>query len=264
MSEFPEGLPCWADVTLPDLEAGKSFYGALFGWTFEEGPEEYGHYTVAYSDGHPVAGLAPQLPGQEVPPAWVLYYASPDLSATAARIREHGGQLLAQPMKVGDMGSVLLGWDPGGVLFGAWQPGRHRGFDRRNQPGGFCWSEVATRDPAAADAFFPAVFPFRARKMGDGDDMDYRVWNIGDQMVGGRYALGPDAPSGAPSRIDIYYAVPDCDAAVETVDRLGGTVHTGPVDSPFGRMAAISDPQGAGLSVIDLSTTKGEPPPVEP
>ncbi|MFE4643233.1 VOC family protein, partial [Streptomyces sp. NPDC056730] len=27
MDAFAEGTPCWVDVSLPDLEAGKRFYG---------------------------------------------------------------------------------------------------------------------------------------------------------------------------------------------------------------------------------------------
>lgn len=259
---YPEGVPCWADATLPDLAAGKAFYGELFGWTFDEGAAELGHYTQAFADGVPVAGLSPQLPGQEVPPAWVLYFSSPDVSATASRIRERGGQLLAEPMEVGDLGAMLLGWDPGGVLFGAWQPCRHRGFGLVDAPGAFVWDEVVTRDPAAADTFFPGVFPFTARRMENdpGEESDYLVWQVGDQLVGGRYVPPKEAPVSAVPRIEVYYAVPDCDAAVATVERLGGTVHTGPTDSPFGRMAALTDPQGAALSVIDVSTTQGEPP----
>ena len=34
MAAFAEGEPCWVDVSLPDVEAGKRFYGELFGWTF--------------------------------------------------------------------------------------------------------------------------------------------------------------------------------------------------------------------------------------
>jgi hypothetical protein len=32
------------------------------------------------------------------------------------------------------------------------------------------------------------------------------------------------------------------------------------MDSPFGRFAALSDPQGAPFSVIDMKTTQGEMP----
>jgi hypothetical protein len=32
------------------------------------------------------------------------------------------------------------------------------------------------------------------------------------------------------------------------------------MDSPFGRFAALSDPQGANFSLIDITTTQGEMP----
>jgi predicted enzyme related to lactoylglutathione lyase len=35
------------------------------------------------------------------------------------------------------------------------------------------------------------------------------------------------------------------------------------MSSPFGRFAALSDPQGANFSVIDITTTVGEMPRVE-
>ena len=35
------------------------FYGALFGSTFDVGPEEYGHYTTCLLDGRKAAALTP-------------------------------------------------------------------------------------------------------------------------------------------------------------------------------------------------------------
>lgn len=67
MAAKPEGAPCWADAMFPDLEAAKSFYGDLLGWTFGESSEEYGNYTQAYSGGKNVAALSPQMPGWEGP-----------------------------------------------------------------------------------------------------------------------------------------------------------------------------------------------------
>jgi predicted enzyme related to lactoylglutathione lyase len=71
MSVFGEGAPCWVDVALPDLEAGRSFYGELFGWTFEDQGEEFGHYTLAFRDGKAAAGLMP-APDPAVPIAWTV------------------------------------------------------------------------------------------------------------------------------------------------------------------------------------------------
>jgi predicted enzyme related to lactoylglutathione lyase len=113
------------------------------------------------------------------------------------------------------------------------------------------------------DAFFPAVFPITAKRMGDPKDMDYKVWEAGGQMVAGRFKLeAAEAPAKAPARIDVYFAVENCDDAIARVNKLGGRVTSGPTDSPFGRFATVVDTQGASVCVIDLSTTVGEPPPM--
>lgn len=69
-----------------------------------------------------------------------------------------------------------------------------------------------------------------------------------------------DFPPEVPSYVNVYFAVPDCDDAVAKATKLGGILRFGPMSSPFGRFAALSDPQGASFSVIDLSTTEGEMP----
>ncbi|MFC7309606.1 VOC family protein [Streptomyces monticola] len=260
MTAYPEGAPCWADAMFPDVGAAKDFYGELLGWTFTEGAPEFGGYTQAYSDGKAVAAVVPRPPdmaGQ--PPAWNLYLASPDAAATAERIRSAGGTLVMEPMEVGPFGTMAAAQDPGGVYFSVWQPGGHAGFEKTGEPGAFCWAEVTTRDADKADAFFPAVFPYEVKKMAD-DAIDFHVWELGGEPLLGRLKMGPDFPAEVPPHVNVYFAVEDCDAAVATVQRLGGSLLFGPMTSPFGRFATVTDPQGAALSVIDLSTTEGEMP----
>jgi predicted enzyme related to lactoylglutathione lyase len=48
----------------------------------------------------------------------------------------------------------------------------------------------------------------------------------------------------------VYFAVGDTDAAVATVTGAGGAVTREPWDSPYGRMAVVSDDQGAGFSLM--------------
>jgi predicted enzyme related to lactoylglutathione lyase len=57
--------------------------------------------------------------------------------------------------------------------------------------------------------------------------------------------------------------VDDCDAAVARAGELGGVLRFGPMSSPVGRFAALSDPQGANFSVIDITTTEGEMPKIK-
>lgn len=259
MAVQPEGTPCWADAMFSDVEGAKSFYGDVLGWTFGESASEYGNYTQAYKDGKAVAAVVPPMPGAEGQSAWCLYFASPDAAATAQKIRDNGGTILMDPMQVGDFGTMALASEPSGAVFGVWQAGVHEGFEATSVPGAYAWAEVFTREPAKTDGFLPAVFPFTAKQI-DHSDFDFRIFNVGEDTVLGRMKMTDDFPPEVPSYVNVYFAVEDCDAAVAKATGRGAVLRFGPMSSPFGRFAALSDPQGASFSVIDLDTTEGEMP----
>ncbi|MEE4541274.1 VOC family protein [Streptomyces sp. V4-01] len=263
MTEFPEGTPCWADAMFSDLEGAKSFYGEVLGWTFGESASEYGDYTQAYSDGKAVAAIVPPMPGAEGQSAWCLYFASPDAAATTEKVKAAGGQVLMEPMQVGAFGTMALAREPSGAAFGVWQPGGHKGFEKRGEPGAYAWAEVFTRDPGTADAFLSEVFPYQAQKMAD-EHVDFMVFSLGgkDNPVLGRMRMGEEFPPEVPSYINVYFATDDCDAAVKRAVDHGAILRFGPMTSPFGRFAALTDPQGAHFTVIDMSTTEGGMPPM--
>ncbi|MFE7414002.1 VOC family protein [Streptomyces laurentii] len=264
MASPPEGTPIWADAMYRDVEGAKTFYGDVLGWTFGESSSEYGNYTQAYKNGKAVAAVVPPMPGQQGEPksAWCLYFASPDAAATAAKIKSAGGRVLMEPMQVGDFGTMCLATDPAGVAFGVWQAGSHEGFELRGEPGGYAWAEVFTREPAKSDAFFTAVFGYGSKKVKDGQ-MDFRVFETASGPVLGRMVMGSEFPPEVPSYVQIFFAVDNCDKAVEAAQRAGGRAVFGPQDSPFGRFAAILDPEGAAFAVLDMKTTVGEMPAME-
>lgn len=262
MAVLSEGTPCWADAMFADVEGAKAFYGDVLGWTFDERSAEYGNYTQAYSNGKAVAAVVPPMPGQEAQSSWCLYLASPDAAATARKITDNGGEVLMEPMKVGEFGTMVLAREPSGAIFGVWQAGQHKGFEAVETPGAFCWAEVFTREPAKVDAFFPAVFPYRERALKD-ESADFRVFQLGDEAVLGRMRMTDDFPPEISPYINVYFAVDDCDAAVDRATKRSGAVHFGPMDSPFGRFAALTDQQGAAFSLIDVTRTTGEMPKLE-
>jgi hypothetical protein len=262
MSAFTEGAPCWADVSLPDLAAGQRFYGELFGWTFEDQGEAFGHYTMAFRDGKTTAALMGKM-DPAMPTAWGVYIASDDVAKTAAKISEAGGHVVFGPDAVADVGVMMGAVDPGGSFFGVWQAGSHLGFGLVAEPGAYCWTENHTKDAAAVDPFYEAVFGYDARQIGDGTDFDYKVWTLPgqpDNQVGGRMQRGGDLPPEAPAAFQTYFVVDDCDAAAATVRRLGGSVQHEPHDSPFGRMALVADDQGASFAIIDVERKTGPMP----
>ncbi|WP_369216750.1 VOC family protein [Streptomyces flavofungini] len=262
-----EGVPCWADAMLPDVEGGKRFYGELFGWTFDEGAgPEYGHYAQAYRDGRPVAALAPKADGR-MPTVWTVYLATPDAAALARRIKAAGGSMVMEVMPVGPFGTMGLAADPEGAVFGLWQGGAHRGFGLTRAPGAFCWAEVYSRDASLVDPFYEGVFGY------EGHDLDlpgveaFRTWSpagsepgpgtaVGGRQlfpgagaVGGRSADGYSTPE-MPPHFLVYFNVTDADATTATATRLGGRVLMPPSDIPYGRIAVIRDNQGAVFAVL--------------
>ncbi len=268
MPAYAEGVPCWTDALLPDVEAGKRFYGELFGWTFDEGAgPAYGHYVQAYKEGRAVAALAPKQDGR-MPTVWNVYFATPDARATARRIKEAGGGLVMEPMPVGPFGTMALATDPEGAVFGLWQGGTHEGFEKAAEPGSFCWTEVKVRDAARADAFYEGVFGFTGVDLDTGsdsgsggdsdsdDDTGYRIWSPAgsepgpDTGVAGRGLMGEEVPAVLPAHFLVYFTVDDCDEAVRTARALGGRVQSPPVDFPYGRIATLTDNQGALFAVL--------------
>jgi hypothetical protein len=52
-------------------------------------------------------------------------------------------------------------------------------------------------------------------------------------------------PEGVPDHWSIYWDVDEVDATVAQARHLGGSLIDGPTDTPYGRMATVTDPAGA-------------------
>ncbi|MBI0299039.1 VOC family protein [Streptomyces sp. PRKS01-29] len=287
MAAFAEGVPCWADVLLSDLAAGRRFYGELFGWTFQEIATDYGTFTRALLGGKDVAGLVPKPDGR-MPTVWNVYFAAQDAATTAVRIREAGGRVITPPVWIDEFCVMATAADPGGAVFGIWQAGSHTGFARRGTPGSYGWTEVHTRQPRAVDAFYRAVFGYgmtpsapssaapsaepSAPSSGassasaptppsaEGAPVDVVLWTPRGEppdprhAIGGRVVMGKEYPAVLPAHFLTYFVVADCDQTLRTVHRLGGRVLKTAEDTPYGRFAVLADNQGAAFAVIDTST----------
>ncbi|MFI6037427.1 VOC family protein [Streptomyces sp. NPDC051315] len=231
---YPEGVPCWVDAQLPDVEAGRRFYGELFGWTFDAA---YGVSVWARLDGEPVAALAPKSDGR-MPTVWTVYFATPDAEATARRIQATGGQVLMAPLPVGDLGTAALATDPEGAVFGLWQPGGHQGFGLRHRPGTFAWAQLYARDTETVNTFYGHLF--HDALFGPGAEPDF-----------GRAPVADVFPEVMPPHFLVHFGVADCEAALGAVSRLGGRVQAGPFTASYGTVAVVTDNQGASFAVLE-------------
>ncbi|MCF1650495.1 MULTISPECIES: VOC family protein [Streptomyces] len=232
-SVYGEGVPCWVDAQLPDVEAGKRFYGELFGWTFEDW---FGSFAQALKDGEPVAALVRKVDGR-LPSVWTVYFATPDAPALARRIRDAGGQVVSAPVPAGELGVTALVTDPEGAVFALWQPEDHPGFGKRHEPGTFAWVELYARDTEAANAFYGDLF--RDALFGPDAEPDF-----------GRAAVTDVFSERMPPHFLVHFAVEDVPAALEDVRRLGGRVQAPPFETSYGEVAVVTDNQGASFALL--------------
>jgi predicted enzyme related to lactoylglutathione lyase len=262
------GVPCWVDTTQPDPEAAAEFYGRLFGWEFEDKmpPDAPGKYFIAQLRGKEVAAVS--SPMAEAPPSatWNTYVWVDSADDTAAKVRDAGGSVLADPFDVMDAGRMAACADPAGAVFCLWQAGRHRGAKVVNEAGSLNFNGLSTRDPDEAKAFYRAVFGWEILTLDGG----FEMWGLPgygkfldelnpgtleqmaevsapegfENVVASLIPIADEQPE-TPPHWGVTFAVDDADAIAATASELGGTVVVEPFDAPWVRMTVITDPQGA-------------------
>jgi predicted enzyme related to lactoylglutathione lyase len=261
VTRYPDGIFSWIDLTTTDIAAAHAFYSALFGWQVDETPigDSGGFYTNFRLDGYTVAGggqMQPEMMAAGAPSVWVSYVNHSDIDAVAARAEAAGGVVFLPPMDVLDVGRMALIQDPTGAAFGVWQPRTHIGAQVVNQPNSFVWNELQTGDRERARAFYQSVFGWTDRL----DDTGYVTWHDGDRVHCGAIQMDPSWGEVPPHWL-VYFLVDDVDAAAERAVELGGTLHHGPsAAGDLGRLAVLSDPQGALFAVIKFNGPADEPP----
>ena len=244
-TSYAPGTFSWVDLNTDDQEASKAFYADLLGWQYNDIPIGDGiHYSMAQVDGHDVAAISPMPPGTDVV-HWNCYVTVDDADATAARAKELGATLLAEPFDVFDSGRMAILQDPQGAVLSVWQPRSHVGAGLVNAPGALTWNDLMTHDVEGSAAFYRELFGWTIEEIPGSEGQYWSIKN-GDRANGG---IMP-APAGGPSAWNLYFAVEDCDAAVARARELGARDVLGPMDVPNGtRFAVLRDPQNAVFSV---------------
>jgi predicted enzyme related to lactoylglutathione lyase len=248
---WPAGTPCWADLSVPDLPKAVEFYSAVLGWSLVDSGAAFGNYHIAQVNGHAAAGVAPiMVDGQ--PSFWTLYIASEDADATAKLIGENGGTVVMPPMDIASNGRMCIAADPTGAVFGVWQATGMIGSSIVNEPGGIAWEDARLSDVEAGRKFYTEVFGWSYGEIPGLDLSAYGTFSTGGNPLGGLGGMMGD-PEGTPSHWLVYFGAVDADAAIATLLKLGGTVLRPAEDTPYGRMAVVTDPFGAPFAIHQAS-----------
>ena len=266
---YIDGVPCAVDTSQPDPDAAVEFYGGLLGWEMENvmPPESELMYFVARLRGRDVAAVASIPRGAPQTATWRTYFWVDSADETAAKVRDAGGDVVAEPLDVEpDAGRTAVFTDPEGAEFRVWQAKQNKGAQLVNEPGSLNLNGLNTRDTEGAKSFYDSVFGWRTLVLDGGPEM-WTLPGFGDflerdnpelrtQMAQAGAPEGfedvvasinpiPDDQPDTPAHWSVTFAVADADATAAKATELGGRVIVPPFDAPWVRMTVIGDPQGA-------------------
>ena len=249
----PNGTPAWIDLMTTDPQGAADFYGAVFGWTFEEQiVDEQVAYIVAHHDGREAAGIAARTDEERargVPPAWNIFFATDAISQTCDRATTLGATVHTPPFGLPDVGRMAVLTDPTGALFCLWQGNSHVGMATMHVPGTFTWCECLTREPRSAARFYEDLFGWKTETSRD-LGTEYTVCHSDGTAIAGIMDM-PDGLEGIPATWMTYLATQDCEATITRIQRAGGKLLNGPMEYGTGKFAVIQDPQGAVFGIIE-------------
>ena len=133
--------------------------------------------------------------------------------------------------------------------------------ETRGKPrGNFIWYELLTSDPQGSKVFYDSVVGWDIEPEPAGE-MDYRMIRRSDGgNAGGVFRINDDmAAHGARPTWLGYMNVPDVDAATTAIERAGGKTLMATDIPGVGRIAMVTDPQGAPVYVMRPLPPQGDP-----
>ena len=141
--------------------------------------------------------------------------------------------------------------DPSGAFISAWQATRMGGF-QTDGANAFGWAEISARGIDRVLPFYQRVFGWTPKPTGS-PEQPYTEFQVDGESIGGAVEMNAMAPADMPSYWLVYFTVDDVDATYRKALDAGAREMLAPMDFPGGRMAMVSDPQGAAFGLMTLT-----------
>lgn len=254
-TSYTHGTFSWVDNTTTDQEGVKAFYASIFGWEYDDRPAGEGvTYSMALLQGKPVAAISPQQQDEidmRIPPHWNSYITVDDVDAVSTRVTELGGVLHMDPFDVMDAGRMSVLSDPTGAVVCLWEPRNNPGAALVNMPGTWCWNELGTRDPDAAEDFYSQLLGWRFERI---PGIPIPIWTIknGDHPIGNMRLMGEEMPADVPAYWLVYFGTEAIDPVALNASGIGGRLVV-PKTRAGGNnsFAVLADPAGAVFGLFE-------------
>ena len=260
MTSYANGHLCWVDLMSRERASAKAFYCGLFGWDADDQDTQGGPpYTIFTLDGQQVAGLgemSDEMKASGMPPVWNSYINVVEVDAATEKAAELGATVVMPPMDVMQAGRMAAIQDPTGAFVSFWQPLAHCGAQLVNVPNTWVWNELYTSDPETALTFFGDLFGWTFEKQAEAQH-DYWIHSTGVRMNGGLMRKPPEMEH-VPSHWNVYFHAADLIATLAKLEELGGNIVFPPFDVSVGKIAVVTDPQGAAFCLIQMLVSVDE------
>jgi uncharacterized protein len=243
----------WYELMTTDMDAAKTFYCAVIGWTAQAWGQPDMPYTLMSAGEERVGGVMP-LPAETreagATPGWVGYIGVDDVDAATERVKQAGGGVHRAPDDIPEIGRFSVAADPQGAVFVLFTPlGEGSPPAPAATPGHVGWRELYASDWASAFDFYAGQFGWtKADAIDMGPMGTYQLFAAGGDPIGGMMNM----PGGIPAPAWLYYFnVAEADAAGASVTAQGGKILMGPQQVPGGSwIMQCMDPQGAPFALV--------------
>jgi uncharacterized protein len=240
----------WFELATENPSSARAFYGAVFGWKFQDAEGAPVAYAIASNASGKVAGvLRHERPaGAAVGARWLALISVRDAQSAAKLVADRGGQVLVAPRAVRGRGTHAVFRDPDGAVFGVLAAEGGDPADTPVENADVFWLDLFAPDPAKAAAFYAAL-------------AGYDV-NVGDVSGRERVLLSTNGiaragiahlPAGGVKPAWLAYVlVDDVAGALERARKAGGKVVMAPrADILGGNLAVIADREGGVIGVVN-------------
>jgi len=236
----------WFDLVTGDPRAARSFYGKVFGWSFEAVPGGADYSLITAGD-RTIGGVFQPAGGRgKAGTRWLSFVSVEDVGAAVSRLEELGFAVLLPATEVPGRGAQAVVRDPQGAVFGLMRSAAGDPADEPVGAGEFFWVDLYAHDAAAAAAAYGQV-GFDTLPAGEG---------LGERVLlaSNGYARAGITP--LPADADKagwlpYVQVDSVPGAVASAVAAGGKVLLPPDPLVLdGNVAVIGDPLGGVIGII--------------
>lgn len=252
-SKYREGQFVWRELMTSDIQKARGFYGELLGWSFVDMPMPTGTYTIVKKGEEQVCGMMQTPPGEAMPTAWLTYISVASVDDCLKAATANGGAVTMPAMDIPGVGRFAMMADATGGVVGLLH-GETGDSPAPSRPGvgTFCWESLMTTDLEKAKAFYGEVIGWTSAPGPGGST----VMKAGAAMVAD---FGP-APHGMPSAWMLHVVIEKLETARARAEQLGAKVMVPEIKVPqVGRMAFVSDPTGAVISLFEPDMSGAAP-----